>query len=75
MRTITYRQRNYRAAIAKLDRRAEPAEHVRKTVSEIMGAIAKDGDAALIRYAKKFDKVALTPETLTVSESEFAAAL
>ncbi len=44
------------------------------TVAEILKAVWKAGDAAVLRYTKTFDRVALTPETLRIAPSEIAAA-
>ena len=43
-----------------------------KSVSEILAAVEKDGDAALYAYAARFDKVEL--DNLIVSEQEIAEA-
>ncbi|HHW13648.1 MAG TPA: histidinol dehydrogenase [Firmicutes bacterium] len=43
-------------------------------VAEIVGAVAKEGDAALLRYTARFDLVELTPARLRVGPEEFAAA-
>ena len=46
------------------------AELVRMIVSDVR----KDGDKAVMHYTKLIDKVDLTPESMLVSEEEFAAA-
>ncbi|MBW5448990.1 histidinol dehydrogenase [Cohnella sp. CFH 77786] len=43
-------------------------------VAEIVEAVRREGDAALLRYTEKFDKVALTPGRLRVAEDEIQAA-
>lgn len=43
-------------------------------VYDILGNVRKNGDAALLEYTEKFDKVALTSETLQVSKEEIEAA-
>lgn len=43
-------------------------------VAEIVGAVAKEGDAALLRYTARFDLVELKPDQLRVGPEEFAAA-
>lgn len=45
-----------------------------QVVAQIIEDVRSDGDQALIRYARLIDGVELTPETLEVSEAEFAAA-
>ncbi|HZX13324.1 MAG TPA: histidinol dehydrogenase, partial [Thermodesulfobacteriota bacterium] len=41
---------------------------------KIVEAVRKDGDKALFRYTKKFDKVELTPKTVKVSNKELETA-
>jgi len=74
MRIIRHTSRTYRSQIAKLNRRSAPSDEVHRTVSEIVAAVQKDGDKALIGFAKKFDRATLTPKSLAVFENEFAAA-
>lgn len=40
----------------------------------VLQAVQKEGDAAVIRFARKFDGTVLRPSTLRVSEKEIAAA-
>jgi len=74
MRVLRYTSRTYRSQIAKLDRRAAPSDAVRNTVTEILAGVEKDGDKALIGFAKKFDRAVLTAKTLRVSKDELAVA-
>jgi len=43
-------------------------------VTEVVAAVRKEGDAALLRYTEKFDKVKLTPDRLRVAPAEIEAA-
>lgn len=43
-------------------------------VAEIVAAVRKEGDAALLRYTEAFDKVKLTPDRLRVTAEEIEAA-
>ncbi|HDP69869.1 MAG TPA: histidinol dehydrogenase [Actinobacteria bacterium] len=43
-------------------------------VQRIVGDVCKRGDAALLKYTKKFDRVELNPEQIKVSEKEFEEA-
>lgn len=43
-------------------------------VREIVAAVAEEGDAALLRYTARFDKVELAADRLRVRPEEFAAA-
>ncbi len=47
---------------------------VQKTVSKILETVREDGDDAVIRYTKKFDKVELAKKDLRVSEAEISGA-
>lgn len=50
------------------------AAGVEDTVADILYDVRKNGDEALCRYAKKFDKIDMTPEELIVPQSEIDAA-
>jgi len=52
--------------------RAEAAD-VDAAVAEIIADVRARGDAALIEYTSRFDRLALTPETLALTPSEIAA--
>jgi len=58
------------AALARPAQAAQP--RTAAAVAEIIAAVRRDGDAALRRFARKFDGVPLA--SLRVSEAEFAAA-
>ncbi len=63
------------ATKAKLLRRSESdIREVSTVVSPIVEAVRNEGDAALIRYAKTFDKADIAPGALKVTEEEFARA-
>ena len=49
-------------------------ERVRKKVARILEDVKKDGDKALIRYTRSFDKVDLRRKELKVSEAEISGA-
>jgi histidinol dehydrogenase len=51
----------------------ESAADVDAAVAAIIDDVAARGDAALIDYTKRFDRVALTAETLRLSPAEIAA--
>ncbi|NCC21875.1 MAG: histidinol dehydrogenase [Alphaproteobacteria bacterium] len=53
-------------------RRAETdIEDITKLVRPIIDAVRDEGDAALVRFAKQFEKADLTPATIKASEEEF----
>jgi len=64
----------YKAALAALNRDAEPDPRVSETVAAIIADIRKRGDAALIALTEKFGGPRLTPRQLRVSPAEFKAA-
>ncbi len=58
-----------------LGRRGARAGAVEKRVAEILNAVQRRGDRALLRYTKLFDRVDLTPSTMEVSRDEIKAAM
>ncbi|MGL4438055.1 MAG: histidinol dehydrogenase [Bosea sp. (in: a-proteobacteria)] len=60
---------------ALLAMKREVSEEVDAVVAAIIADVRARGDAALIDLTQRFDHLALTPETLRVSEDEIAAAL
>src|SRR6185437_92313 len=55
---------------ALLAQKRETAADVDDAVAAIIADVAKRGDAALIEYTNRFDRVALTPQTLRLSPQE-----
>ncbi len=74
MKILTYQDAAYEAFIRKLRRRALPQPGVRDIVTEIISAVASEGDKALFTLTKRFDGATLTTKSLFVSEAEFATA-
>jgi histidinol dehydrogenase len=56
-RVLRYTQPQFAKQIALLNRHAEPAASLSVTVAEIISTVRREGDAALIKYAKKWDNV------------------
>ena len=52
-RVFRYNQPQFAKHIAALNRHAEPAASRVAAVAEIIAAVRKDGDDALVKYAKK----------------------
>lgn len=67
--------KNYARRLRSLDRRAIPSPKVEKTVREIIAAVAKSGDKALLEFHEKFGGGKLRVRDLAVPPSEVAAAL
>ena len=74
MRIVRPRDKNYARFLKSLDRRAAATPATEKTVRGIITAIEKEGDAALIRFTKKFGGPRLTPAQLRVPTRELSAA-
>lgn len=53
-----------------------PTQYVQyeEKVSEILNAVRTEGDEALLRYTRMFDRANLTPESVRVTEEEFKEA-
>jgi histidinol dehydrogenase len=64
----------YRRGIESLNRSYEADPAVRATVEEILAAVAKEGDTALLRYTKKFGGPDLAPYQIPVTPLEIAEA-
>ena len=59
---------------ALLAARRGVAENVDREAAAIVGAVREGGDTALLDYTARFDRIALTPDTIRLSEGERAAA-
>ncbi len=71
MRLITVRSKEWQRLVQRGSlRRVRLEERVRR----ILETVRAEGDEALIRYTRRFDKVKLMPKTLKVTEAETSAA-
>lgn len=75
MKVLRPKDRGYEKAITSLNRRATPDPKVCSTVAKILAGIQKDGDAALVRYTKKFGGRSLAVSQIPVAPSETARAI
>jgi histidinol dehydrogenase len=64
----------YRRGIESLKRSYQADPAVRATVEEILGAVAKEGDEALLRYTKKFGGPDIAPYQIPVTPLEISEA-
>jgi histidinol dehydrogenase len=55
---------------ALLQQGRDTTARVDHVVADILAAVRRDGDKALCAYTEKFDRLALTPATLRVTEAE-----
>ncbi|MCV9937658.1 histidinol dehydrogenase [Boseaceae bacterium BT-24-1] len=60
---------------ALLAMKREVSEDVDQVAAAIIADVRARGDAALIEYTERFDKLSLTPQTLRVTDSEIEAAV
>ncbi|MBB3933641.1 histidinol dehydrogenase [Kaistia hirudinis] len=60
--------------VALLATKREVSEDVDSAVRAILADVRARGDAAVLDYTKRFDRLELTPATLRVGEAEFEAA-
>jgi histidinol dehydrogenase len=63
-RVLRYNQPHFEKHIAALNRHAEPAATRMATVAEIIATVRRDGDEALVKYAKKWDGIELSRSSL-----------
>jgi histidinol dehydrogenase len=71
---LSTRDPGFEAAFrALLAAKRESAADVDDAVAAIIDAVATRGDAALVEYTNRFDRVRLTPEHLRLSPDEIAA--
>ncbi|WP_323803076.1 histidinol dehydrogenase [Sulfitobacter litoralis] len=63
------------AFTALLSAKREDSPDVDDTVAEIIAQVRAKGDAAVIELTQKFDRIALTPETLRITAAEVDAAV
>src|SRR5476649_1563781 len=63
-RVLRYTQPQFAKQIAALNRHAEPAATRVAAVAEIIATVRKEGDDALVKYAKKWDGVDISRGSL-----------
>lgn len=74
MRRFDFSDAGFTAAFtAFIGERRETPEDVDALVATILAAVRAEGVAALLRYAREFDRVELTEETMRVTADEIAA--
>ena len=60
---------------ALLAMKREVSDDVDRAVKEIIDAVIRDGDAAVIGFTERFDGLTLTPATLRITRAEIEAAI
>ena len=74
MQILRPKDKAYRRGIESLKRSYEADPAVRATVEEILAAVAKEGDEALLRYTKKFGGPDIAPYQIPVTPLEISEA-
>ncbi len=75
MKLLTTKGPYFETEFADLLTREGNSPQVSSAVAEIIARVRQEGDAALLDYTNRFDRVALTPETIRVSQAEIDTAL
>ena len=75
MQILRPKDKPYKRGVESLKRSYEADQAVRSTVEEILSVVAKEGDVALLRYAKKFGGPDLSPAQIPVTPLEIAEAI
>ncbi|TSA35004.1 MAG: histidinol dehydrogenase [Verrucomicrobiaceae bacterium] len=76
MKVLRPKDKGYKKSVAAaLNRRLVPDPKVRGVVAKILSDIEAKGDAALLRYAKKFGGPSMTPAQIPVAPAETARAI
>ncbi len=73
IRTLRYRTAAWERWLAGLPRASAPRPEVERAVAAILRAVQRRGDAALVRFTARFDRVRLTPRQLRVPAAEIRA--
>lgn len=70
MELIRPEDRGYEKLLRRLGRRPAPDPKVREAVCDILGAVAREGDEAIVRFTERFGGPRLEPSKLRVSPAE-----
>jgi histidinol dehydrogenase len=76
IRIVRTAEPDFEALMARIVRRRGNRQgEIEKRVEEIVGAVRRQGDRALLRYTRLFDKVRLTAGAMEVSRADISRAL
>jgi len=73
MRTLVVGSAGWKRWLAGLPRASAPRPAVMRAAEAIVGAVRREGDAALVRFTERFDGVRLPPGRLRVAPREIEA--
>ncbi len=65
-RVLRYNQPQFAKQVSALNRHAEPSPVRAAVVAEVIAAVRKEGDQALVKYAKKWDNIDISPTNLVL---------
>ena len=71
---ISFKQKNFEEALQALYSRPSYPPEIEQSVREILADVKHNGNAAIVKYAKKFDHADLKPAEFQVSQAEVKAA-
>jgi histidinol dehydrogenase len=75
MKTVSVNDKGFQSIYQKLLRRAEGQDKgVTPVVQTILDSVRQQGDRAVIRYTKQFDRLTLSPQTIRISKKEIIKA-
>ena len=75
MRTIAFASKKFDSDLAAFCRGAAVPREISASVASILAGVRVRGDAALVRYARKFDGARLRPARFRVTAREVARAV
>ena len=67
MKTVVYGGAAWRRWLASLPRASAPRAEVQRATEQIVRAVRREGDAALLRFSERLDRVKLAPRQLRVA--------
>ena len=74
MRTLSSASRRFDSDLADFCRGSAVPGSISRAVASILGAVRREGDAAVVRFALRFDGARIAPRSFRVSPREIAAA-
>ena len=73
MKTVSYGSVAWRFTLARRTRGSTRSRGVERTVARVIGAVRREGDRALVRFAARFDGVRLGPAAFRVPARDLRA--
>jgi histidinol dehydrogenase len=75
VKQVSIADKNFKSVYKKVANRLPPlGGTVDSAVQTILNDVRNEGDRAVLRYTKKFDRVMLTPQSIRVTKKEIASA-